>query len=188
MKKTTITGALVCALVWTTTAFAQTFTIPDRIEKLSARAKESTNITLDGPLLQLAGAFLNSKDKDQKAAKDLVSKLKSIHVRNFEFDKDGEFSDGDLDAIRSQMKSPAWTRIVEQKAEGEHTQIFLKQDKGQIAGLVILSAERRELSIVIIDGAIDLKQLSSLGGSFGIPSGLPTETSKAGGTAKDSAE
>ncbi len=34
---------------------------------------------------------------------------------------------------------------------------------------MILSAERRELSIVIIDGAIDLKRLSMLGGSFGIP-------------------
>jgi hypothetical protein len=186
---TNIAVALACALVWTTTAFAQTFTIPDRIEKLSAKAKESTNITLDGPLLQLAGAFLNPKDKDQKAAKDLVSNLKSIHVRNFEFDRDGEFSDGDLDAIRSQMKSPIWTRIVEQKGDGEHTQIFMKQDKGQLAGLVILSAERRELSIVIIDGAIDLKQLSKLGGSFGIPSGLPIDTSRGGGsTAKDSAE
>lgn len=190
MKKTTkITLALACALVWTTTAFAQTFTIPDRIEKLSAKAKDSTNITLDGPLLQLAGSFLNANDKDQKAAKEIVSKLKSIHVRNFEFEKAGEFSDADLDSIRAQLKAPAWTRIIEQKEDGEHTQIFLKQDKGQIAGLVILSAERRELSIVIIDGAIDLKQLSSLGGSFGIPSGLPLESPKGGGaTAKDSAE
>src|SRR5437763_381736 len=87
-----------------------------------------------GRVLQRAAAFLNSTDKDQKAAKDIVSKLKSIHVRNFEFDKDGEYSDSDLDAIRAQMKSPVWTRIVEQKDAGEHTQIFLKQDKGQLAG------------------------------------------------------
>ena len=176
---------LACALLWTHSAFAQTFTIPDRIERLAARAKESQNITLDGPLLQLAGAFLNSNDKDQKVAKDLISKLKSIHVRHFEFEKEGEFSDRDLDSIREQLKSPAWTRVVESRQDGEHAQIFLKTEKNQIAGIVILSAERRELSIVIIDGAIDLKQLSSLGGNFGIPKGLPAPPA---GSAKESEE
>jgi hypothetical protein len=76
-------------------------------------------------------------------------------------------------------------RVVDTKEKREHTQIFLRQAKSGIGGVVIISAEARELSIVSIDGAIDLKQLSSLGGSFGIPNDLP----KAGGsTAKDSAE
>src|SRR4051812_45109328 len=172
MKKIT-TIAVACALLWPIGAFAQAFTIPDRIEKLSERAKESTNITLDGPLLKLASAFLNSNDKDQRAAKDIVSKLKSIHVRNFEFGKDDQYSDADLDPIRSQLKSPPWSRIIEQRERGEHTQIFMKIENDHVGGLVILSAERRELSIVIIDGEIDPKQLSALGGNFGIPKDLP---------------
>jgi len=180
-----IVFGLACALLVTPRVFAQTFTIPDRIEKLEAKARESHNITLDGPLLQLAGAFLNGNDRDQKTARDLISKVKSIHVRNFEFDKDGAYSDKDLDPIREQLKSPAWSRIVESREEGEHSQIFLKTEKDQIAGLVILSAERRELSIVIIDGAINLKQLSSLGGNFGIPKGLPAPGASKG---KDSSE
>jgi len=185
MKKiTTLTLAVACALLWPAGAFAQTFTIPDRIEKLSEKAKESTNITLDGALLKLASAFLNSNDKDQKAAKEIISKVKSIHVRNFEFEKDGEYLDADLDPIRSQLKSPAWSRIVEQRDKNEHTQIFIKIEKDKVGGLVILSAERRELSIVIIDGEIDPKQLSALGGNFGIPKDLPSPT----GTSKDSAE
>ena len=185
MKKiTTMTLAVACALLWPAGAFAQTFTIPDRIEKLSEKAKESTNITLDGALLKLASAFLNSNDKDQKAAKEIISKVKSIHVRNFEFEKDGEYLDADLDPIRSQLKSPAWSRIVEQRDKNEHTQIFIKIEKDKVGGLVILSAERRELSIVIIDGEIDPKQLSALGGNFGIPKDLPSPT----GTSKYSAE
>src|ERR1043166_5661798 len=105
MKK--ITLAVACALLFLPRClFAQTFTIPDRIEKLAATAKESANITLDGPLLQLASAFLNSNDKDQAAAKAIVSKLKAIHVRHFEFENEGAYSDGDLDAIRAQLKSP----------------------------------------------------------------------------------
>src|SRR5436190_15404464 len=184
----TITLALACAaLMLPAAAFAQGITIPARVEKLSEKARESVNITLDGALLQLAGAFLNSKDKDQKATKDIVSKLKAIQVRTFEFDKEGEYSEADVDAIRSQLKSPPWTRIIDAKEKNEHTQIFVRQDKGVFAGIVILAAESKELSIVSIDGEIDLKQLSRLGGSFGIPSGLPTESSK-GGTAKDSAE
>jgi len=163
----------VCALLAPAVVSAQSFTIPDRIEKLSAKAKESANITLDGPLLQLASAFLNSNDKDQAAAKTIISKLKAIHVRHFEFENEGAYSDGDLDAIRAQLKSPEWSRIVESREKGEHSQIFVKQVKGTLAGLVILSAERKELSIVIIDGAIDLNQLSKLGGSFGIPKDLP---------------
>jgi hypothetical protein len=60
-----------------------------------------------------------------------------------------------------------------------------------LAGLVILSAERKELSIVIIDGAIDLNQLSKLGGSFGIPKDLPNPGApppKESTTGKDSPE
>lgn len=42
-------------------------------------------------------------------------------------------------------------------------------DKGKIAGLVVIAAEPREFTIVNIVGPIDLDQLSSLGGQFGIP-------------------
>ena len=183
MKK--IVFGLACALVWTHAASAQTLTIPDRIEKLADRARESQNITLDGALLKLAAAFLNAGDPNQKIAKDVISNVKGIHVRNFEFDREGEFSDRDLDPIRDQLKSPAWARIIESREHGEHQQIFVKMEKDKIAGLVILSAERRELSIVIIDGAIDLKQLSSLGGNFGIPKGLPSVSAP---PAKESSE
>ena len=181
----------VCVLLAPAVASAQSFTIPDRIEKLSAKAKESANITLDGPLLQLASAFLNSNDKDQAAAKSIISKLKGIHVRHFEFENEGAYSDSDLDAIRAQLKSPEWSRIVESREKGEHTQIFVKQGKDVLAGLVILSAERKELSIVIIDGAIDLNQLSKLGGNFGIPKDLPNPgvpPPKESTTGKDSPE
>ena len=171
MKK--IILGVACALLWTQSGLAQDLTIPDRVEKLAAKARDSQNITLNGALLQLASAFLSSSDPNQRVAKEVISKLKSIHVRNFEFDRDDEFSDADLDPIRSQLKSPAWSRIVESREHGAHQQIFVKLEKDKIAGLVILAAERRELSIVIIDGAIDLKQLSSLGGNFGIPKDLP---------------
>lgn len=167
MKKIFLTAA--CALLVPAAALAQAFTIPERIESLSAKAKESVNITLDGPLLQLAGQFLNSGNSDERAAKEIVSKLRGIHVRHFEFAREGEFSDADLDALRAQLRSPAWARVVDSREQGEHTQIFVRQENNTLGGLVILATERTELSIVSIDGQIDLKQLSTLGGKFGIP-------------------
>ncbi len=184
--KTTI-FCLAGALLVSATATAQTFTIPDRIERLSAKARESVNITLDGPLLQLAGQFLSSAKGDERAVKDVISKLKGIHVRNFAFDKDGEYSDSDLDAIRSQLTPPLWTRVVESREPREHAQIFVKHDNAALAGVVILSAASRELSIVIIDGQIDLKRLSALGGNFGIPD-FRAQGNGRSGAAKDAAE
>jgi hypothetical protein len=167
MKTILLTAA--CALLVPAAALAQVLTIPERIESLSAKARESVNITLDGPLLQLAGQFLNSGNSDERAAKEIISKLRGIHVRHFEFAREGEFTDADLDAIRAQLRSPAWTRVVDSRDDGEHTQIFVKQENNVLGGVAILSAERTELSIVSIDGPIDLKQLSTLGGKFGIP-------------------
>ena len=164
------TLSFACALLVPVPLFAQTFTLPERVERLSARAKGTVNVTLDGALLQLAGQFLDSSDSDERMAKEIISKLRGIHVRHFEFAREGEFTDADLDAIRAQLRSPAWTRVVDSRDDGEHTQIFVKQENSVLGGVAILSAERTELSIVTIDGPIDLKQLSTLGGKFGIPS------------------
>ena len=42
-------------------------------------------------------------------------------------------------------------------------------EKNQIAGLVVIAAQLKELTFVNIVGPIDLDQLSSLSGQFGIP-------------------
>jgi hypothetical protein len=176
--------------------FAQDVKIPERIEKLSDKASETVNVTLDGPLLQLAGQFLNSKNSDEQQARNVVSKLKGIHVRSFEFAREGEYSDADVAAFRSQLRSPAWSRIVDtrSKEDREHVEIFVKQDHEMPAGLVIISAAPKGLTIVSIDGMIDLKQLASLGGQFGIPkiggvdAPVRPPASKTPSDGKDSAE
>ena len=167
-----IIGAAALTLLVSSNGLGQTLQIPEQIERLGPKARATVNITLDGSLLQLASQFMSSTDRDQAKIKNIISKLKAIQVRTFEFDKEAQYSDADLAPIRNQLRSPGWSRIVESRNDGEHVEIFVKQDKDKMGGLVILSAERKELAIVIIDGSIDLRELSSLGGQFGIPSGI----------------
>jgi len=167
-----IIGAATLTLLVSSNGFGHTLQIPEQIDRLGPKARETVNITLDGALLQLASQFLSSTDKDQAKIKSIISKLKAIQVRTFEFDNEAQYSDADIAPIRSQLRAPGWSRIVESRKDGEHVEVFVKQDKDKMGGLVILSAERKELAIVIIDGSIDLSELSSLDGQFGIPSGI----------------
>jgi hypothetical protein len=76
----------------------------------------------------------------------------------------------DVEAIRSQLKAPGWSRIVGVKSiKGETSEVYLKREGNQVAGLVVLSAEPKELTVVNIDGPIDPEQLSELSGHMGIP-------------------
>jgi len=160
-----IIGAAALTLAFSSNVLAQSFQIPDRIERLAPKARESVNITLDGPLLQLASQFMGANEQE---VKQLVSNLKAVHVRSFEFDREGQFSDADVESVRVQLRT-GWSRIIDTVEDGEHVEIYVKRDKEQLGGVVILSAERKELAIVHIDGPIDLKQLSLLGGHLGIP-------------------
>ena len=174
MMKTAAAVAVVVSMLGSSGAAAagpQDLTIPVNIEKLSAKAVESVNVTVDGPLLQLASAFLSSTDPQQKEVKELISGLKGVYVRSFEFADAGQYSDIDVEAIRSQLRAPEWSKMVtvRSKADGDNVDVFFKMDKAKIAGLVVIAAEAKELTIVNIVGSINLDQLSKLGGQFGIP-------------------
>lgn len=150
---------------------AQDIKLPASLDKLASKAAESVEVTLDGALLQLAGKFLSSDKPDEAKVKNMISGLKGIYVRSFEFDKEGEYLAADVEAIRSQLRGPGWSRIVGvvSKADHENAEIFLKTDGSRVGGLVILAVEPKELTVVNIIGSIDLDQLSELGGRFGIP-------------------
>ncbi len=150
---------------------AQEIKLPPNLEKLADKAREVVDVTMDGPLLQLASRFLSDRDPDEARAKRLVSGLKSIYVRSFEFDNAGEYQPSDLEPLRAQLKPPAWSRIVGVKSRrnGDNAEVYLKSENGAIAGLAVISAEPKELTIVHIVGSIQPEDLRDLGGQFGIP-------------------
>ena len=152
-------------------ARAQDVTLPKSLERLADKAVQSVNVTVDGALLQLAAKFLSPNDPEQRAVKSLISNLKGIYVRSFEFAVPGEYTPADVESLRSQLKEPAWTRMasVRSRKEGEDVDVFFRMEKERIAGLVVIAAQPRVLTFVNIVGPIDLEQLASLGGQFGIP-------------------
>ena len=139
----------------------------DPLDRLAGAASEVVDVTLDGSTLRTATRFLD-QDPSTRA---LTRHLEGIYVKSLEFDKPGEYSPADLDAIRAQMPPPAWSRIVQvQSKKDGHVEVFLLGDgHGGNLGLVVLAAEAKELTVVNIVGAISLQELGSLEGKFGIP-------------------
>lgn len=142
------------------------------LAKLSDKAAEVNDVTLDGQLLQMAGNFLDSThDKDAAQVKEVIKGLKAIYVKSFEFDEPNQYSAADVEAIRSQLLRPGWSRVVESssKRQGEHDEIYVFKDGDKIAGMAILVAEPKELTVVNIVGVIDFEKLGALAGKFGVP-------------------
>lgn len=142
------------------------------LDKLAGKAKTSVNVTFDEDKLKFVSAFLSSDEPNQSAAKNLIGGLKAINVRVFEFDTPGQFAAADLDAIRSQLKGPGWSKLIEAKDRDESAEIYMFSKGKEFGGLTIIAAEKRELAVVNIVGPVDLKTLGSLGGRFGIPKDL----------------
>jgi hypothetical protein len=143
-----------------------------QLDKLEARATESVDVSLDGSLLRLATPFLKDSDPKEKAIKDLVGGLKGVYVKVYQFDKEGEYSVADVDSVRTQLRSPAWARMVgvKSKKEGEKVDVYMKMNGTQIGGIAVIATNPKQFTVVNIIGSLDLEKLVQLSGRFGIPS------------------
>lgn len=139
------------------------------LDGLAAKAKESTEITLDAATLQLANGFLgDGKSSDPKVRKVLEG-LKSIVLRTYEFSKPGQYDPAILRSLRDQLKAQGWNKFVDIN-EGEETfELYSKTEDGKSKGFAMVAAEAKELTVIYIDGSLSLSDVASLGGQFGIP-------------------
>lgn len=145
--------------------------LPPGIEKLAAKAKETVEVNMDGPMLHWASKFLSAEDPEEKEAAKLVENLKGIYVRSYEFSEEGAYNAAEVEELRAQFRSPEWSRVVGVRSErdGDNVDIFFRLENEKMAGIVIIAAEPKELTVVNIVGPLEVDQLSDLGGEFGIP-------------------
>lgn len=137
------------------------------IPGLADKAAETTDVTLDGSMLRLAAKFLD-KDND-RAARDIITGLQGIYVRSYEFDHEGQYDRSVVDKVIAQL-GPMWKRMVKVSGHREHTEVYLDMSNGDTPrGLLVISAEPQELTLVHLVGNIDIDKLASIEGNFGIP-------------------
>ena len=151
-------------------AQASPLPLPPGVEKeLAARASNVTEVTLGKNMLTFASKFMNGKDDDDVATRKLIDGLDGIYVRDYEFDKEGQYSMEDIEQLRKSFETSEWTPIVHERERksGETTDVMVKLVNGESHGMFILSAEPKELSIVLILGPVrmeDLGKLKHIGG------------------------
>ena len=141
-----------------------------QLDALAAKASQTVDLNFDESLIQLTVSFLSNNDPDEKKAKDLVNGLKGIYVRSFEFESEGQYSEADLESVRSQLRGPSWDRIVNIKSKKEtNIEVYLMHTDSKISGLAVLATDAKELTIVNIVGPVNLQKLAELEGQFGVP-------------------
>jgi len=161
--------------------------LPPALEKeLAARAADVTEVSLNRETLAFAAKVMNGKGSDDAAVRQLIQGLDAIYVRSYEFDKPNEYSLDQIDQLRRAFETPEWSPIVREheKRSGEFTDVMVKLVNGQSHGLFVLTAEPRELTIVLILGPIrmeDLGKLRGIGGLGGALAGLPGVSSHSRG-------
>ena len=140
------------------------------LDHLTAKASQTVDVNIDERLIQVAAKFLSGKDPEEVKVKEIVNGLKGIYVKSFEFERDGEYTPADVESVRTQLRSPAWSKVlnVNSKREGS-LEVYIMNDTDKIGGLAVIVADPKELTIVNLIGPVDLDKLSQLEGSFGIP-------------------
>jgi Domain of unknown function (DUF4252) len=137
---------------------------------LAAKATNSVNISLDPSLIGLASQFAGN-GPDQAAVKTVMSGVKAVYVRSFQFAADNAYPRSDVDRVLQQLEARGWVKLV--SVHNTHprkdVEVCLLEQGKRVEGLVVLAAEPRQLTIVNIVGSISLAQLSQLQGKFGVP-------------------
>jgi len=139
------------------------------LDHLAAKASETVDVNIDEKMLHLTANFFGNGE-DEKEIKALINGLKGIYVKSFEFEKEGEYTAADVELVRTQLKTAAWTKIVGvvSKKDGD-IEVYLMSTNNVISGLAVLSIEPKELTVVNIIGPVDIAKLATLEDQFGIP-------------------
>ncbi len=127
------------------------------LDALAAKATEKTEINLDGATLAQA--------LESQAAKKsgFLNGVKAFSLRSYEFAKEGEYSDRDLEPLRKQAgDGSGWSRMLSVKEKDESIEIYILHRGDQMGGFLLIAAEPKELTVIYADGEVQLAQIQEL--------------------------
>ena len=168
MKRWVLLLAISTACAW-----SQTLDL-SCLDKLASKAKDANEVNLDPNQIRAAMQFIPHEEKDSaeldQGTRKLIAGLQLVTVRNFEFEKAGEFLDSDLQPIRAQLaKLKGWGKIVDSKEKDEHSEVYMFTEDGKPTGIAVIDVEPKELSVVLVKGTSSLADIGKLHGMMGLP-------------------
>lgn len=175
--------ALIAGLLVVTAAFTVQAQDPRiqtvSIDHLVAKASRTIDVNVDERLMKMAAKLLSDKDVEEKEIKQLVAGIKGIYVKSFEFEADGQYTAADVESIRTQLRGPSWSRMVNVSSKKDGgLEVYLSFQGELVNGLAVIATDDREFTVVNIVGPVDLDKLAKLEGQFGVPD-LGIEKTKA---------
>jgi hypothetical protein len=171
MKIRVVELALACLLLpaWGAAQDAK-LKLPD-FSSLAGKATESVNISLNPWLLRIVASAMDDKDADSAATKKLLSAIKSIEIRNYQFATDSAYSAADIDAVRRQLAAPGWSQLmqVRDRKKGEDVDMYILLENDRTRGFALIASEPREFTIINIVGSIGVEDLPRLENYLHLP-------------------
>lgn len=165
-----ITALLLCAGF----VHAQDFSIPGfNLDSIAAKATEKAEINLDGSLMQMA--IQNVPDE----LKSKLGMLKRLVVLSYKFDKEGQFSESDIEGVRKfALSGNGWTQLLRTKEPKESAEIYVQNQGGKPTGILLIATKPKELTIINAAGTVELASLQEFVAStikFDLPSAGKTD-------------
>ncbi len=147
----------------------------DQLNYLASRAKESVDVTMDRPAVQLVAKLTTLDAKEHSRFRALAQRIQGIYVRAFEFEREGEYSASDVESLRAQLRSSVWQCLAQvRERNGESNEVYyvarVQNSEWQLEGLAVITAEPRRLCVANIVGQMNLEDLGLLEREFGVTS------------------
>jgi hypothetical protein len=140
------------------------------LDHLAAKATQTVDVNIDERMIRITAKIFNAQDPEEKRVKEVITGLKGIYVKRFEFESAGQYVGADIEAIRAQLRGPGWTRLMNFTSRKDGSvEVYLMMPGEQITGLAVLHTDVTELTVVNIVGPVDLEKLSKLEGQLGVP-------------------
>jgi uncharacterized protein DUF4252 len=140
------------------------------LDHLATKASQTVDVNIDERLMRMAAKLFSDKDEDEREVKALIANLKGIYVKSFEFDVAGQYVAADVESIRTQLRAPGWTRLVNVTSKKEGMlEVYLLFNGDKVGGLAVLHTDDKEFTVVNIVGPVDLDKLAKLEGQLGVP-------------------
>jgi hypothetical protein len=75
-----------------------------------------------------------------------------------------------VEAVRTQLAAPGWSKVLDlgSNRDGTAVEIYNWRDGDQPGGLAVLTAGRRQLSVINVIGPVDVSRLAGLQSLLGM--------------------